>query len=73
MSVAATVGDVLIAGRGADANAPTNIGSRASVLRVIYRSVVVVFFFLTHPSLIPVCVMLVHEAEGFLSNSCCSK
>lgn len=45
MSVAATVGDVLIAGRGADANAPTNIGSRASVLRVIYRSVVVVVFF----------------------------
>lgn len=33
---AALVGDVLRAGRGADANAPTNIGSGASVLRVIY-------------------------------------
>lgn len=44
MSVAASVGDVLRAGRGVDANAPTNIGSGASVLRVIYSSVVVVFF-----------------------------
>lgn len=45
MSVAASVGDVLRAGRGADTNAPTNIGSGASVLRVIYSSVVVGFFY----------------------------
>lgn len=50
MSVAASVGDVLRAGRGADANAPTNIGSGASVLRVIYSSVVVGFFFYPHYS-----------------------
>lgn len=68
MSVAASVGDVLRAGRGVDASAPTNIGSGASVLRVIYSSVVVVFF----TPITPICIMLVHETEGFLLDSCCS-